>query len=100
MVQDGTSHITVIIAIFREVCGRGDIGIHVSCSTTGNEYLFDRRKGLDIEESRRSCSCSGIPGWGSRLGLVGVEWYNRFDSDGDRGPCLTRMKCDSKTRVV
>jgi hypothetical protein len=85
IVQDGTSHVTVIIVKSREVCGRGDMRMRVSCSTTGNEYLFDRRKQFNIEESRRSCSCSGIPGWGSRLGIVGVEWCNQFDEDGDRG---------------
>jgi hypothetical protein len=66
--------------------GRGNIGMGVSCSTIANEYLPNRRKWLDIEESKKNCSCSKIL-QGVTVGAGGGESvvHSGVNEDGHRG---------------
>ena len=65
--------------------GRGNMGLGVSCSTRVNEYLPNCRKWLDIEESRRSCSCSEILGVTVGAGSGDSVAHSCVDEDGHRG---------------
>jgi hypothetical protein len=66
-------------------CDRGNVGLGVSCSTTANQHLPNRRKRLNIEESGRCCSCSEI--LGVTVGAGGGEsvGHSGVDKDGRRG---------------